>query len=105
MIARTRESTRAPEAIAKQSTNDHGSLRTSPVASPLSNDRPASLGGERVERILHDVRQMIVDLVTVGVPAEPRAHVDRLEHLSGGLFLHTQVYPTHRQSERAAADE
>ena len=44
-----------------------------------------TLRSERVERLLHDAGDVVVDLVQVRVVAELLADVDGLEHLDGDL--------------------
>ena len=49
------------------------------------NQRPATLGGQLVERFLHQPGDLLVDRLNIGVWAEPPVHVDRLEYLNGDL--------------------
>src|SRR6266404_777812 len=59
--------------------------RATSRADPLADDREPALGGQRVEGVLHDADDVLVDLVDVGLGAELLAQVDQRERLDRDL--------------------
>src|ERR671931_436214 len=54
-------------------------------APPSSEHRQAALGGERLEGVLHEADDVLVDLVHVGLWPELLLHVDRRQRLDRDL--------------------
>src|SRR5580698_4225973 len=76
----------APDADRTRSPTPAGRARRSRAAlRPSSEHRQAALRGERVERLLHDADEVVVNLVEVRVSTELLAQVDRGEGLDRDL--------------------